>query len=178
MNKPRPYAEASAAMADGMARICRLYGMSPLVGRLYTALLLSPEPLSLEDLAEGAGAAKSTVSVALRKLLSARVAVRLPPRLDRRDFYRAVDDPWTIFADWTTHFFRPELQMFEQTGAKLSQALSAPDGPVGAEAKVVRARLAAFEEFSQVVLTMLSAVEQRRPESKPARRIPISGDGE
>lgn len=176
MNKARPYAEASAAMADGMARICRLYGMSPLVGRLYTALLLSPEPLSLEELCEEVGAAKSTVSVALRKLLSAYVAVRLPPRLDRRDFYRAVDDPWAIFAAWTTHFFRPELQMFEQTGAKLTQALSASDAPAGAAAKVVRARLAAFEDFAQVMTTMLSAMEQRRAEPKPARRILITGD--
>lgn len=51
-----------------MARICRLYGVSSLAGRLSTALFLAAESLSLESLCSTMGVAKRTASVALRKL--------------------------------------------------------------------------------------------------------------
>jgi hypothetical protein len=72
------FAQATEAFADGLARICRLYGVNPLLGRLYALLFVAPEPLSLDTIAQRAGTAKSTVSVALRRLLAARVVQRLP----------------------------------------------------------------------------------------------------
>jgi DNA-binding transcriptional regulator GbsR (MarR family) len=173
---PSSFAEAQESMADGAARICRLYGVSPLVGRLYTQLLLSAEPLPLDALCERVGAAKSSVSVALRKLEAAKVARRLPPRLDRRDFYEAVTDPWAIFADWTKQFLRPELDMFEQTGAQVRRALDgASDAPTGDTAATLRARLDAFDGFGKVLGAMLAGVEARRAaRGEGARRIPIT----
>ena len=82
----------------------RLYGVNPLCGRLFAILFLAPEPLSLDDLCARAEAAKSTVSVALRQLLSLRVVRRLPARSNRRDFFEAVTDPWEIFGDWARLF--------------------------------------------------------------------------
>jgi len=65
-------------------------GVHPLAGRLFAILFLAPEPLALDELCERVGAAKSSVSVTLRRLLTVRVVERLPPRPDRRDFYRAM----------------------------------------------------------------------------------------
>src|SRR5690348_3789190 len=94
---PAPrFAIASAAFEAGVARICRLYGVNPLCGRLFAILFVAPEPLSLDQLRQRVGAAKSTLSVALRQLLSMRVVRRLPPTGDRRDYYEAVSDPWEI----------------------------------------------------------------------------------
>lgn len=172
MNKPS-FAAAADGMSDGMARICRLYGVQPMAGRLYATLLLSPRPLGLDELCERVGAAKSTVSVALRKLEGARVARRLPPRGDRRDFYEAVSDPWAVLADLKRLYFDPELAMFRETGEAVEAALDAPDAPKGEDAAVLRARMEAFRELYETMSSALGDLAPDKPVAAPARRIPI-----
>jgi DNA-binding transcriptional regulator GbsR (MarR family) len=173
MNKPS-FTAAADGMSDGMARICRLYGVQPMVGRLYTALLLSPRPLALDELCDRVGAAKSTVSVALRKLEAARVARRLPPRGDRRDFYEVVSDPWAVLADLKRLYFDPELAMFRETSDAVERALGASDAPKGEDLAVLRARLAAFRELYEAMSSALGDVtRENKPARAPARRIPI-----
>lgn len=175
MNGASQFTRARAEMADGMARICRLYGVSPQLGRLYTELLLSTTPLTLDELCTRVGAAKSSVSVALRALERAKVARRLPPRSDRRDAYEGITDPWAIFSDWTTLYFTPELDMFRVTGAKVRDAMNAPDAPTGEEAARIRERLDAFADFGEVLGAMLESVNGAgAANATPAsRRIPI-----
>ena len=139
------FRDASRHFEEGLARICGLYGMNPLAGRLFGVLFVSAEPVSLEELCARVSAAKSTVSVALRTLLAARVVRRLPRKSDRRDWYEAVADPWEILADWNRLFFQPELEMWRDTGAMLGRSLGSRDAPAGEAARVLRARPAALE---------------------------------
>ncbi|MEZ4313635.1 MAG: hypothetical protein R3F14_36905 [Polyangiaceae bacterium] len=129
MNDEPSFHEAAEELASGMARICRLYGVAPIVGRLYAALFVATRPLSLDELCERVGAAKSTTSVALQKLVRAHVARRLPPRGDRRDYFEAVTDPWAVIADWNRLYFTPELEMFRETGHALEVSLDGRDAP-------------------------------------------------
>jgi hypothetical protein len=177
VNRESSYADASTGLAEGMARICRLYGVAPVVGRLYAALFLSPRPLSLDELVARVGAAKSTLSVGLRTLVSARVARRLPPRGDRRDFYEAVTDPWAVLADWNTLYLTPELEMFRDTGEVLEAALGAHDAPAPDEAAVLRERLRAFRELAETMSGLLASVPSPRGARPAARRIPIKVEG-
>lgn len=170
--------DAAAHMADGMARICRLYGVSPLAGRLHTALLLSPEPVSLEALCAAVGAAKSSVSVTLRKLESARVVRRLPPRRDRRDHYEAVGDPWAVLAEWSRFYFTPELEMFRETTAGVLASLDAggPGAPAGGDREALRARLDAWRAFAETIADLLAGARAERGGPAPARRIAVTVD--
>jgi hypothetical protein len=40
------FATAAAGFEEGLARICRLYGVNPLCGRLFAMVFVAPEPLS------------------------------------------------------------------------------------------------------------------------------------
>lgn len=164
------FQRASSSMSDGAARICRLYGLSPLLGRLYTALFLSTEPQSLEALCAAVGAAKSTVSVTLRKLEGAKLVRRLPPRSDRRDYYEIIGDPWAVLADWSKHYFTPELDMLRETSTGVLEALEAGD-------TVLRARLDTWRDFAEVIAAALSSTARQQPVPK-ARRIAITLEGE
>ena len=178
MKKQMPgFAAAAEDFENGVARICRLYGMNPLAGRLFAVLFLAPEPLSLEELCERVSAAKSTVSVLLRRLLSARVVERLPPASDRRDFYRAVADPWAIIADWSRLFFQPELEMWRVSGASLSEALrTARDAPRGEANRELRERIERVREFLELFEGLMASFERSRPAPRPARSIRIRLD--
>lgn len=172
--KERGFAKAQTDFEDGLARICRLYGVSPLLGRLWGALFLSPEPLALEILTERVGAAKSSVSVALRKLEALRVVRRVPPRGDRRDYYEVVADPWAVLADWNRIYFQPELAMWREGGAALDRALrEAKDAPQGSDRRALRERLGALRDFIEVVAGLIGDASGARPAPKPARTIAI-----
>jgi DNA-binding transcriptional regulator GbsR (MarR family) len=171
------FAEAAAGFEDGVARICRVYGVSPILGRLYAVLFLAPEPLGLDELCAKVAAAKSTASVALRQLLSLHLVERLPPRGDRRDFYRAVTDPWALLADWSRIYFQPELEMWRSTGAALEQALGKPDAPRGEERRALHERLLRMAAFVELFQELLGDLTQSRAQPPPSRSIPIRLDG-
>jgi DNA-binding transcriptional regulator GbsR (MarR family) len=183
MAKPNPnahgFAKAADELQDGVARICRLYGVSPLLGRLWSVLFLAAEPLPLEALAERVGAAKSTVSVALRKLETMRLVRRAPPRGDRRDYYEVVGDPWAVLADWNRIYFEPELAMWRDAGATLDRALrDAKDAPRGDDRRALRERLEALREFVELVAAFLGQTTAARKPARPARTIAIDVEDE
>ena len=173
-NDKHGFAAATATFEDGVARVCRLYGVNPLLGRLFAVLFVSTEPTSLDDLCRRVDAAKSTVSVALRRLESLRVVRRVPHRADRRDFYEAVTDPWVVLSDWSRMFLMPELEMWRETGVVVDRALgSAKDAPRGEANRELRARLARMREFADLFEQLLGDVERVRPSVGPARAIAI-----
>ena len=165
---------AAVAFSEGLTRIARLYGVSPLAGRLYAVLFLAPEPLSLEELCTRTEAAKSSVSVALRSLAHARVARRLPPRGDRRDYYEAVTDPWQVLSDWNRLFFEEEITMFLESGAALEHALDgASDAPAGKAADELRRRIEVMRDFCDLFREMFGRFERTRPNAREPRAIAI-----
>jgi DNA-binding transcriptional regulator GbsR (MarR family) len=101
------------------ARVCQIYGIPPSVGRLVAVLYLSPKPMSLAELSDAVGAAKSTTSVSLRRLERYRFVRRLPRGSDRKDYYEAVTDPLEVMQEWMRYFVMPELAV----GADMMVAL-------------------------------------------------------
>lgn len=72
-----------AAAGDGLPRIA---------GRLFGYLLLSPEPRSLDDIAEALQVSKGSVSADARLLLSHGWLRRVSFGGDRRDYYEMAPD--------------------------------------------------------------------------------------
>jgi len=64
-------AAVQANFAEQIAQVCRIYGIPARYGQLYALLFLSPDPLSLSELAERSQSAKSTTSTAMRRVASA-----------------------------------------------------------------------------------------------------------
>ncbi len=126
MSSAAPEALA-APFADAIARVCQIYGIPPKYGQLYAHLFMSAEPLSLADLAERAGAAKSTVSVVMRKLERYRFVRRRPRGSDRRDWYEPVVDPMQVLQDWVRLFIAPEIAVGGEMVRQLERSLEAEE---------------------------------------------------
>ena len=119
------------------------------------------------------------MSVALRSLAHARVARRLPPRGDRKDYYEAISDPWQVLGDWNRLFFEQEIAMFLDSGTALEHALAtAADAPSGDAAGVLRQRIDAMREFCELFRELFGQFERSRPGAPSSRAIviPIEGD--
>lgn len=67
-------------------------GLPRIGGRLLALLLLSPEPISLDDLAHTLQVSKGSISSNARVLESSGIANRVRKPGDRRDFYWIGDD--------------------------------------------------------------------------------------
>ena len=102
--------EAYAGLAG---RATAVYGLSPLLGRLWGVLLLSPAPLGLDALAAAVGAAKSTVSVSMRQLERYRLVERHWRKGDRRDYYAPRTDYLAILRDWYRLFGQPRAGLHD-----------------------------------------------------------------
>jgi len=155
---PDSWNDTVEQFAAGFARVAGMYGQTPTLGRLYGVLFLSAEPLTLDALCEAVGAAKSTVSVAIRKLETAKLVRRHWKKGDRRDYYEAVADPQRLVSDWIRTFLTPELDAWLEVQGLARASLESPpeDAPPEEQLAALRARLDAWDTFGLQVMQMLA----------------------
>lgn len=86
--------EVHDSMIDGLGQLSDYFGLSKVMGQLYGALLLSAEPLSLDDLMERLSISKASVSMNMRTLEHMGMVrqVWLRGRSGRRKYYEAETD--------------------------------------------------------------------------------------
>ncbi len=94
----------------GLGRLARFFGFSEVMGRLYGTLLLSPEPLSLDDLMEQLQISKGSVSMNMRALERWGMAREVWVRGERRKFYEAEPDMWQVIRSVLSGRERREVQ--------------------------------------------------------------------
>ncbi|MFW5692022.1 MAG: GbsR/MarR family transcriptional regulator [Chloroflexota bacterium] len=82
------------SMLDGLGQLSDYFGFSKVMGQLYAALLLSPEPLSLDDMMERLSISKASVSMNMRTLEHMGMVrqVWLRGKSGRRKYYEAETD--------------------------------------------------------------------------------------
>ncbi len=70
------------------------YGIPRIGGRIMGLLLVTPRPVSSEEMAETLQVSRSSVSTNLRTLLMADLVEKVSLPGDRLDYYTLADDPW------------------------------------------------------------------------------------
>jgi DNA-binding transcriptional regulator GbsR (MarR family) len=92
---------AQDSMLDGLGQLAAYFGFSKVMGQLYGALLMSAEPLSLDDLVDLLDISKASVSTNLRTLEHMGMVRQVWVRGGggRRKFYEAETDFWQIISN-------------------------------------------------------------------------------
>ncbi|ANA35565.1 GbsR/MarR family transcriptional regulator [Ralstonia mannitolilytica] len=73
------------------------WGINRTVGQIYALLYAAREPINADEIAEALGFSRSNVSIGLKELEAWKL-VRLSHKPgDRREYFAAPDDIWTIF---------------------------------------------------------------------------------
>lgn len=80
----------------GLGELTDFFGFGRVMGQLYGALLLSVNPMSLDELEEIVGKSKASVSMQMRNLERWRMVREVWVKGDRRKFYEAESDLWKI----------------------------------------------------------------------------------
>jgi DNA-binding transcriptional regulator GbsR (MarR family) len=101
-----PAAPASAhGRAEGAVRqfvehwgmMARSWGINATMGELFALLYITGEEWTADDLKEWLDVSRSNVSMNLRELMSWGVVHKVHRQGERREFYRAETDVWTLF---------------------------------------------------------------------------------
>lgn len=110
----------------GMGRLARFFGFSEVMGRLYGTLLLSPTPLSLDDLTELLQISKGSVSMNMRSLERWGMAKEVWMRGDRKKYYEAEPELWAVIRNVLNGRERREvslaLQVLDENVSRLRAA--------------------------------------------------------
>jgi len=93
--------EVHDSMLDGLGQLADYFGFSKVMGQLYSTLLLSPKPLSLDDMMARLGISKASVSMNMRSLEHMGMVRQVWVRggSGRRKYYEAETDFWQIISN-------------------------------------------------------------------------------
>ena len=93
--------QARKEVIEAMEQSAELYGLSRSYGRLYGELFFADDPLSLDELVERSGYAKSTVSTAMKAMDRLHLVHRRSiPGEGKKAFYEAERDFWEVLQEF------------------------------------------------------------------------------
>lgn len=152
------------SMLDGLGQLAAYFGFSKVMGQLYGALLMSPKPLSLDDLMERLSISKASVSMNMRTLehmgMVRQVWVR--GRGDRRKFYEAETDFWQIITNILSgremRDVERALSVMQDDVERLSAAMPNMDDADRELAQLYLERIAQIQglfRFAQLIITTI-----------------------
>lgn len=72
------------------------WGIPPAMAQLHALLLISPEPLSADQVQEQLGISSGNASTNLRALIDWGLAYKQPPACGRKEMYMAEKDLWKV----------------------------------------------------------------------------------
>jgi DNA-binding transcriptional regulator GbsR (MarR family) len=143
----------------GLGRLARFFGFSDVMGRLYGTLLLNPEPLSLDDLADSLEISKGSVSMNMQALERWGMAREVWMRGERKKYYAAESDLWQVIRNVLGSRERREVQLALHVLSESIEKLQSVENELSVEEQELArfylermADLQSFFRFAQLAL--------------------------
>ena len=123
-----PHRRAILIVADTVGELMAFWNFKPSMGRVWSVLYLSREPLTAEQIEEASGLSTGSVSMTLQELQQWGVIKKALGTGERRRRFEAETD----IASLVTRVFRErELRLVDQSIERLEAALLLLDGGLG-----------------------------------------------
>ncbi|MCS6871853.1 MAG: ArsR family transcriptional regulator [Anaerolineae bacterium] len=153
------------SMLEGLGQLADYFGYNRVVGKMYGALLLSPEPMSLDDLVEHLSVSKASVSMNMRMLENLGVVREVWVRGDRRKFYEAESDFWKILTNVLgareLRDVNQALDVLEGNIQHLREAIPSMDEADRALASYYVERIDQMKDFFRFAKLILTSILER-----------------
>ena len=147
------------AVIESIERSAEVYGLSRSAGRVYGVLYFADGPLSIPELVDRTGYAKSTISTVTRKLTRiGMIRRRSSEGGGRRVRFTPETDLWFVLQDVFRQYVHREMEVTQRA---LDRALDDLDGVDGAAAD--RERIADLRETYAQLERLLDAARDRTP---------------
>ena len=131
------------------------WGINRTVGQIYALLYVSAKPLNADEIGEALNFSRSNVSMGLKELQSWSLVRLIHQPNDRREYFKAPDDVWTIFRTLAAERRKREI---DPTLSMLRDALM--EQPSVAEDIHAQARMKEMHEFIERMTDWLDDVQK------------------
>lgn len=131
------------------------WGINRTMAMIHALLLVSPEPLTTDEVMERLAISRGNANTNLRDLTGWGLIRVLLRKGDRRDFYEAEKDVWRMFCIIARERKRRET---EPALAILRQCAETSGNLAGAEARELHARLTELGEFVALANSVMDKV--------------------
>jgi HTH-type transcriptional regulator, glycine betaine synthesis regulator len=127
LNDSQPlWREAELRAADAMGLLMEFWGFRRHMGRLWTVLYLSPEPMTTADLSDILQLSSSAVSLSLSELVRWGAVRKTWLPGERKDFYQAESSVWKllrrVYERRELNLIREAIDAFGEAQRRLDEA--------------------------------------------------------
>jgi DNA-binding transcriptional regulator GbsR (MarR family) len=154
----------NTSIIEGMGQLASYFGFTKVMGQLFGVLMLSPDPLSLDDLMERLGISKASVSTNMRTLEHMGIVREVWVKDDRRKYYRAEGDFWRILTNILSNRelrdVNQALRVLEESAVQLQKASQDMDEEERKLAEFYIERLNQLQEFFRLAQLLLMSIIQ------------------
>jgi DNA-binding transcriptional regulator GbsR (MarR family) len=165
------------AVSDVIGRLIEFWGFKRNMGRVWTVLYLSPEPLSAEDLRDALKLSSGAVSMTLSELARWGVVRKVWIQGERKDFYASEVQLWRMISRVFNERERSEvvaaIDAFEEALRQLDRIRKAPADPATrARAELQYERISQLLELARLGKRLLDAlVSTAKVDAEPLVRF-------
>lgn len=149
---------ARERVIESLEQSAEVYGLSRSAGRIYGVLYFATDPLSIPELVEATGYAKSTVSNVTRTLTRIGLIHRRSSEGGgRRVQFTAEREIWFILQDVFQQYIQREIQTTLRTIRRAENQLSDSDTSEVERIRDLRATYEDLEEITRLATTLSTA---------------------
>jgi HTH-type transcriptional regulator, glycine betaine synthesis regulator len=176
-DKPRALWPTEASVSDVIGRLIEFWGFKRNMGRVWTVLYLSPDPLSAEDLRQALQLSSGAVSMTLSELSRWGVVRRVWIQGERKDFYTAEVQLWRmisrVFNEREKSEVTAAIDVFEEALDKLDRIRKTSSDPeMRARADLQHERISQLLELARLGRRLLDAlVSTAKVDAEPLVRF-------
>lgn len=157
-----PWLDAEREVADTVGRLMEFWGFKRHMGRIWTVLYLSPEPLSASELGDRLSLSGGAVSSFVGELSTWRAVKKTWRPGERREYWEAEGSLWKlvrrVVARRELTLVREAAESFGRADAALDAAARGADRATKKRLAFVRRRLRHLSAFSRVGRRLLEGV--------------------
>ncbi len=119
------------------------------IGEIYGVIFSSPRPVNFQEIVEWLNLSKGSVSQGLKALRNLGAIRKAYVPGERRDYFEPETELRNLVAGLLRNRISPHLELGKQRLVRIQKEIAAANGMSTEEAKVVRARVAKLESWSQ-----------------------------
>ena len=153
---------SEAAVSDVVGKLIEFWGFKRNMGRVWSVLYLSPEPLSAEELRQSLKLSSGAVSMTVNELLRWGVVRKVWVQGERKDFYTAEVQLWRMISRVFNEREKSEIvnaiEAFEDALVEVGKLRTSPDPKTRIRAELQYDRIKQLLELAKLGKRLLDTL--------------------
>lgn len=153
------YADAKSELIQAWGNLGHSWGLNKTMAQIHALLLISPKPLSTEEIMEGLSISRGNANMNIRALIDWNIVYRVLVPGERKEYFKSEKDVWALARQVAKERRKRELEPILKA-LKNASSVEADGSEEAKELKKVTKELKSFAEKSDNLLDTFIKAEE------------------